>query len=546
MARWKKNNDGSAYYDPNDSGPDQVAPPPGGVPGQPSQPGQGFLPGEPAPSTGGIWAGSQGPLRPPDNYPGKQYDWSSASQPGESPSDTLARYQRDYHSDDRDQVLAQMGNDPSQMMHTLPWKGNQPGTGTPGGGDGYKMPPGGGFPGAYTPPTGGFAGRGTIDPGQLQSQQTAQAPAGQPSDKDILRDYWAPDRTAVLAQRGYNPDGTPKNNAVPYTGPALQEGGTQPPAATPAAPAQAPAAPAAAPSNGITPGQVGQYMPQGYDQGKWNDPNKHDPKYDVGRVLSKYPPTPAGLKAAEAELKALGFSIMGDDKIVGADGKPVDVGRGFSEAARTGGQGAWQWGAAESPEQERQRLAAGGGQGGQGIPGGSVGGLQSQLSTGLSNPGGRSDSLYDTLLGRSGQSLNVNGQDPIIASQVQSFRADQERGARNAIDAQAESQGPQANLGSERRLASEHAAQATGGMRAQLMQNELNARRTEIQNALTQMGGMLSEQQKLALQEKLSLIDAQLRQQQITNQNSQFLDQLGLSAADRASYWDAIRSGLLG
>src|SRR5882757_10083161 len=47
----------------------------------------------------------------------------------------------------------------------------------------------------------------------------------------------------------------------------------------------------------ISSGQVGQYMPQGYDQGKFGDQNKHDPKYDVGRILSKYPPGPEGLQS---------------------------------------------------------------------------------------------------------------------------------------------------------------------------------------------------------------------------------------------------------
>ncbi len=101
------------------------------------------------------------------------------------------------------------------------------------------------------------------------------------------------------------------------------------------------------PSNGtalgaITAGNVGSWMPEGYDQNKWNDPNKHDPKYDIGRVLSKYPPTPAGLDAAMPELQKMGYRRTGKDSIAGADGYPIDVGRGFSDvmAGKTQ-QGAW-------------------------------------------------------------------------------------------------------------------------------------------------------------------------------------------------------------
>lgn len=106
--------------------------------------------------------------------------------------------------------------------------------------------------------------------------------------------------------------------------------------------------PTTPPQNGtflgsIAAGNVGQYMPQGYDQNKWNDPNKHDPKYDIGRILSKYPPNEQGLQAAGPELEKLGFRLAGKDKIVGPDGHPVDVGQGFSGAAEKGGMGNWWW-----------------------------------------------------------------------------------------------------------------------------------------------------------------------------------------------------------
>lgn len=89
----------------------------------------------------------------------------------------------------------------------------------------------------------------------------------------------------------------------------------------------------------IAAGNVGQYNPWGYDAGKFNDPNKHDPKYDVGRILSKYPPSTEGLQAAMAELGPLGYRMSGKDSIIGPDGVPIDVGFAFGS-----GQGShWQW-----------------------------------------------------------------------------------------------------------------------------------------------------------------------------------------------------------
>ena len=89
-------------------------------------------------------------------------------------------------------------------------------------------------------------------------------------------------------------------------------------------------------------GNVGQYMPQGYDQGKWNDPNKNSPKYVIGRILSKYPPNSQGLQAAAPELQSLGYRVDGKDGIIDPNGVRIDVGQAFS-AAGTSGMGNWWW-----------------------------------------------------------------------------------------------------------------------------------------------------------------------------------------------------------
>lgn len=172
---------------------------------------------------------------------------------------------------------------------------------------------------------------------------------------------------------------------------------------------------------------------------------------------------------------------------------------------------------------------------------------QSSSSSSTSNEWSpRANSLWDVLWGRSQQTLTPNAKDPVIAGQVGAFGATQERGARNYINEMAERMGPTANIQGERRMASENAAQATGGLQAQLMQNELNARRAEIQAALGQMGGMLSDQERRALEDKLG--SGQLALQGELGRGNLAINQgqLGLQAADRANYWDAVRSGLFG
>lgn len=146
-------------------------------------------------------------------------------------------------------------------------------------------------------------------------------------------------------------------------------------------------------------------------------------------------------------------------------------------------------------------------------------------------PSQQANDLYSTLMGRAQQSLEPSAKDPIIANQVNAYGAQQQRGERDYLSSLAEKEGPQANLGMEKRMASEQASQATGQLQASLMQNEVNARRQEIQNALSQMGGMLSQQQQLALQKELAYLS-----------NDQFLRQLGLQAENQASQWDWLRS----
>lgn len=149
-----------------------------------------------------------------------------------------------------------------------------------------------------------------------------------------------------------------------------------------------------------------------------------------------------------------------------------------------------------------------------------------------------SDALFKLLMGRAGQSLNIDPHDPIIANQVNAFKAQEQAGTRNYLNQLAEAEGPQANLGMETRIANQQQAQATGQMQAQLMQNELTARRQEIAQSLQEWGSLLTSQQQMALQQQLAYYDAAIRQNQAQLQNSQFYAGLGMQGQQLAMQYD--------
>lgn len=96
-------------------------------------------------------------------------------------------------------------------------------------------------------------------------------------------------------------------------------------------------------SNGATPASGGG-MPstlEGFDAGKFGDPNKHDVKYDFARLAAGAPPTPAGLDSIWDQIRQqFPQAVRVDQDEIDFDGPgpggPVDVIRG----AGAGGQ-AW-------------------------------------------------------------------------------------------------------------------------------------------------------------------------------------------------------------
>ncbi|MGE3341502.1 MAG: hypothetical protein AB7J46_06435 [Candidatus Altimarinota bacterium] len=125
----------------------------------------------------------------------------------------------------------------------------------------------------------------------------------------------------------------------------------------------------------------------------------------------------------------------------------------------------------------------------------------------------RGDALYAQLLERANQSLDISPDLPVIKAQTEAFAAAQERARRNYLSDLAESSGPYANLRGEERMAMERAGQAVGGLTAQLMGRELEARRAEIQAALNGAAGLLTADQELNLRKQLGLLDNMVEQQ---------------------------------
>lgn len=152
----------------------------------------------------------------------------------------------------------------------------------------------------------------------------------------------------------------------------------------------------------------------------------------------------------------------------------------------------------------------------------------------------RADGLYNTLLQRSQQSLNVNADDPIIRAQVDPMRAQLERSKRNFISDAAENYGPLANLRGEERIANERVGQNVSSFQSELLGRELTNRRQEVAGALASMGDMLSGSQQAALQRELAMLDQGIRQQQVGLSSGQ----LGLGYADLNLRGELGRGGL--
>lgn len=239
------------------------------------------------------------------------------------------------------------------------------------------------------------------------------------------------------------------------------------------------------------------------------------------------------------------------DRIMLPDGSLIDAvigaGNGTNQAGWTGDPS--QMGGGVPP--------AGVGTGGQLPPNVRFGDNPNGAGGGSGNP--NMDSLLAELQARANQSLNINAAtDPNIRQQADPYAANLERQRRQYLNSLAESQGANANLTNEARLTAEQTGQQAGQYEGGLVGNEIQARRQEIQDALSQMGGLLNSQQQMALQKELADlnaatqrygIDTQARTsanmlsndwQKALLQNDQFNNRLGLDAENDYNNWNHI------
>lgn len=140
---------------------------------------------------------------------------------------------------------------------------------------------------------------------------------------------------------------------------------------------------------------------------------------------------------------------------------------------------------------------------------------------------GDASALYQMLLKRATQGLSVDPNDPVIRNQVDAYGARQTQASRDALSAEAESQGPNANLSAETRSAAEKAGQNTSDFQSRMLYDEVQGKKKEIQDALTSMGSLLSDQQRLALQEQLAKLSLAQQQLQFTSSQAQQESQFG-------------------
>jgi hypothetical protein len=146
---------------------------------------------------------------------------------------------------------------------------------------------------------------------------------------------------------------------------------------------------------------------------------------------------------------------------------------------------------------------------------------QPGLPTAAANaPNAQQDELLNILMGRIKQGVTPDPNDPNIRRQADAFDAQGQRSRRQFLAEQAESQGPyaQGSLNNESRLSAERLGQASGGFEAQLIGQEIKARREEIQNALTLYSSHLTAQQKMALERELANLDASVKKMGISVQ----------------------------
>jgi hypothetical protein len=149
----------------------------------------------------------------------------------------------------------------------------------------------------------------------------------------------------------------------------------------------------------------------------------------------------------------------------------------------------------------------------------------SQTSGGVNDP--RAGALFDMLMAKAKQSESIDPNDPTIRTQADNFSAAQTRGGRRYLQELAESKGAGANIGAEARMVAEKGAQASASNEGAIMQHELDSRRQEIMQALSQAGQFMTAQQQMSLQAELASLNAQTQKYGMDLSNGQYYAGLG-------------------
>lgn len=226
--------------------------------------------------------------------------------------------------------------------------------------------------------------------------------------------------------------------------------------------------------------QGGYSFMEGVDSGKMNDANHTTPKYVAARILA------SGGSLADAA-KAIGATVLGPDTMRLATGETIDTRRDIEGANQL------QWLVTNDPNDPNWGKPAAG----------AAGAASGSLGSG-SGPAGK---LMDYIMGKAGQSLDINSKDPLIAKQVNAYGAASQRASNDYLRQAAERGGPVNNLNQEARMLAEKRGQGLGQFTGQLMQQELTTRRNEIMQALQLGAAYMTDQQRLALQRQLADMD---------------------------------------
>jgi hypothetical protein len=155
------------------------------------------------------------------------------------------------------------------------------------------------------------------------------------------------------------------------------------------------------------------------------------------------------------------------------------------------------------------------------------------------------NALFKMLMDKAKQSESIDPNDPTIRAQADNFSAAQTRGGRRYLQELAESKGAGANIGAEARMTAEKGAQASAQNEGAIMQHEMDSRRQEIMQALSQAGQFMTAQQQMSLQAELASLNAQTQKYGMDLSNGQYYaglgsqnDQFGKNLAQRAYEYD--------